>query len=106
MEKRCLFEGGHKINPIIAIEAKVLIVTKADQNLKVEEINSATIARWIITFITECCKLKNKKKRTETYREKGKSNAEGNASVAASKADNSTGDLLVAFGGCANSYDE
>ncbi|CAD6341186.1 unnamed protein product [Miscanthus lutarioriparius] len=57
-------------------------------------------------FITECYKLKNKEKRTGTYREKDKSNDEGNASVAASKADNSTGDKLVAFAGCANSGDE
>jgi hypothetical protein len=70
MEKRCLFEGGHKINPAMAIEAKVLIVTKADQNLKVEEINSATIARWIITFITECCKLKNKRRELEHIEKK------------------------------------
>ena len=51
-------------------------------------------------------KLKNKEKRTGTYREKGKSNDEGNASVDASKVDNSNGDLLVAFVGCANSVDE
>ena len=57
-------------------------------------------------FITECYKLKNKEKRAGTYRQKGKSNDEGNASIAASKADNSTGDLLVAFAGCANSVDE
>ena len=50
--------------------------------------------------------MKNKEKRTGRYREKGKPNGEGNASVAASKADNSTGDLLVAFAGCANSVDE
>jgi hypothetical protein len=57
-------------------------------------------------FITECYKLKNKEKRAGTYREKGKPNDEGNASIAASKADNSTGDLLVAFARCANSNDE
>jgi len=57
-------------------------------------------------FISECYKLKNKEKRTGTYREKGKSNDEGNASVAAFLADNSTGDMLVAFAGCANSSDE
>ena len=50
MEKRCLFEGGHKINPTMAIEVKVLIVTKADQSLEVEVINSASIARRIITL--------------------------------------------------------
>jgi hypothetical protein len=57
-------------------------------------------------FISECYKLKNKEKRTGTYKEKGKLNNEGNASVAASKTDNSTGDMLVAFAGCANSDDE
>jgi len=57
-------------------------------------------------FITECYKLKNKEKRTSTYREKGKSNDEGNASSAASKVDNSTGHMLVAFVGCTNSGDE
>jgi hypothetical protein len=51
-------------------------------------------------------KLKNKEKRTGTYREKGKPNDEGNASVATSKADYSDGDSLVAFAGCANSDDE
>jgi hypothetical protein len=50
--------------------------------------------------------LKNKEKRTGTYREKSKSNDEGNASLTTSKADNSIGDLLVAFAGCANSVDE
>ena len=50
--------------------------------------------------------MKNKEKRTGTYREKGKSNDEGNALVDASKVDNSTGDLHVAFAGCANSVDE
>jgi len=49
-------------------------------------------------------KLKNKEKRTGTYREKGKSNDEGN--VAGSKVDYSNGDCLVAFAGCANSDDE
>jgi len=57
-------------------------------------------------FISECYKLKNKEKITSTYREKGRLNDEGNASVVASKADNSNGDLLVAFAGCANSVDE
>jgi len=51
-------------------------------------------------------KLKIKKNRTDTYKEKGKSNGdEGNASIAASKADYN-GDSLVAFAGCANSDDE
>ena len=54
-------------------------------------------------FIEDCYKLKNKEKRTGTYREKGKSNDESNVFVAASKAD---GDLLVAFVGCAYSDDE
>ena len=57
-------------------------------------------------FIKDYLKLKNKEKRTGTYREKGKPNDEGNASVAASKADYSDGDSLVAFAGCANSDDE
>ncbi|CAD6202432.1 unnamed protein product [Miscanthus lutarioriparius] len=57
-------------------------------------------------FIDECYKLKNKEKRTGTYREKNKPSDEGNASVAASKADYSDGDSLVAFAGCANSDDE
>ena len=50
MEKHCLFVRGQKINQIMAIEAKVLIVTKADQSLEVEVINSASIARRIITL--------------------------------------------------------
>jgi hypothetical protein len=57
-------------------------------------------------FISECYKLKNKEKRTGIYREKGKSNDEDNASVAASKADYFDGDTLVAFAGCANGGDE
>jgi len=47
-------------------------------------------------FIEDCLKLKNKEKRTSTYREKGKSNDESNVSVIASKVD---GDSLVAFAG-------
>jgi hypothetical protein len=90
----------------MAIEAKVLMVTKANQNLEAREINYASIARKTITFISECYKLKNKEKGTGTYREKCKPNDEGNASVAASKADNSTSDMLVAFARCANSDDE
>jgi hypothetical protein len=39
--------GGQKINPTMAIEAKVLMVTKADLNLEAREINFATIARTI-----------------------------------------------------------
>ena len=54
-------------------------------------------------FIEDSYKLKNKENRTGTYREKGKSNDEGNISVAASKA---YGDSLVAFARCANSNDE
>jgi hypothetical protein len=57
-------------------------------------------------FISECYKSKNKEKRTGTFREKGKSNDEGNASVAASKSDYSDGDTLVALAGCANRDDE
>jgi hypothetical protein len=82
------------------------MVTKANQNLEAREINYASIARKTITFISECYKLKNKEKGTGTYREKCKPNDEGNASIAASKADNSTSDMLVAFARCANSDDE
>jgi hypothetical protein len=57
-------------------------------------------------FISECYKLKNKEKRTGTYREKNKSNDEGKASIAASISENSDGDTLVAFAGCANNGDE
>ncbi|WVZ79655.1 hypothetical protein U9M48_027210 [Paspalum notatum var. saurae] len=56
--------------------------------------------------IADCYKLKNKEKRTGTYREKTKSNDDGKASVAASSSKNSDGDTLVAFAGCANNGDE
>ncbi|WVZ54400.1 hypothetical protein U9M48_005204 [Paspalum notatum var. saurae] len=55
--------------------------------------------------IADCYKLKNEK-RTGTYREKNKSNDDGKASVAASSSENSDGDTLVAFAGCANNGDE
>jgi hypothetical protein len=47
--------------------------------------NSTSSARKIVTFIIECYKLKNKEKRTDIYRKKGKSNDEGNGSIVASK---------------------
>ena len=56
--------------------------------------------------IADCYKLKNKEKRTSTYREKNKFNDKGKASVAASSSENSDGDTLVAFAGCANNGDE
>ena len=57
-------------------------------------------------FITEYCKLNSKEKITDSYREKGKPNDEGNAFVSASKADNWNGDFFVVFARCANSADE
>jgi len=48
MEKYCLFVGGQKINPTMAIEAKVLMVTNAVQSLVAREISSASIARRLI----------------------------------------------------------
>ena len=68
--------------------------------------NYGSTARRILTLSRIDSKLKNKEKRTSTYREKGKSNDRGNASIAASKEDYSNGDSLVAFAGCANSDDE
>jgi hypothetical protein len=38
-----------RINPTMTIEAKVLMVTKANQNLEAREINYASIARKTIT---------------------------------------------------------
>jgi hypothetical protein len=41
--------GGQKINPTMAIEAKVpIVVIKADRNLKAKEINFVKIVRRII----------------------------------------------------------
>jgi hypothetical protein len=57
-------------------------------------------------FISECYKLKNKEKRTGTYREKNESNDKGKASIAVSSSENSDGNTLVAFAGCANNGDE
>jgi hypothetical protein len=54
-------------------------------------------------FISECYKLKNKEKRTDTYKPKGNSD-EGNASVATT--DSSRSEVLVAFAGCINNGDE
>jgi hypothetical protein len=56
-------------------------------------------------FISECYKLKNKEKRTVTYRPKGNSD-EGNASIAATTASSDRSEVLVAFAGCANNGDE
>jgi 5'-3' exoribonuclease 2 len=49
--------------------------------------------------------LKNKEKRTGTYRPKGNSD-EGNASVAATTDSSDRSEVLVAFAGCANNGDE
>jgi hypothetical protein len=65
--------------------------------------NSAGTAKRIL--IIECYKLKNKKKRTSTYRPKGNSD-EGNASVAATTYSSDRSELLVAFAGCPNNGDE
>jgi hypothetical protein len=56
-------------------------------------------------FISECYKLKNKEKRTGTYRPKGNSD-EGNTSVAATTDSSDRSEVLVAFAGCANNGDE
>jgi hypothetical protein len=56
-------------------------------------------------FISECYKLKNKEKRTGTYRPKGNFD-EGNASVAATIDSLDRSEVLVAFVGCANNGDE
>jgi hypothetical protein len=56
-------------------------------------------------FISECYKLKNKEKRTGTYRPKGNSD-EGNASIAATTDSSDRSEVLVAFVGCANNGDE
>jgi hypothetical protein len=56
-------------------------------------------------FIFECYKLKNKEKRTSTYRPKSKSD-EGNAFVAATDSSSDRYVVLVAFTGCANNGDE
>jgi hypothetical protein len=57
-------------------------------------------------FIIEHYKLKNEEKRAVTYRGKGKSHDEGNASVVASKAGNFKDNILVDFARCANSGNE
>jgi hypothetical protein len=49
--------------------------------------------------------LKNKEKRAGIYRPKGKSNVEGNASVATDGSSDGN-EVLVAFTGCANSGDK
>jgi hypothetical protein len=56
-------------------------------------------------FISECYKLKNQEKRTDTYRPKGSSD-EGNASVAATDCSSDHSKVLVAFAGCASNGDE
>jgi hypothetical protein len=56
-------------------------------------------------LISVCYKLKNKEKRTDTYRPKGNSD-EGNASVAATTDSSDRSEVLVAFAGCANNGDE
>ena len=55
--------------------------------------------------ISECYKLKNKEKRNDTFKPKGKFDEEGKASIAANDS-NSDGEILVAFAGCASSGDE
>jgi hypothetical protein len=49
--------------------------------------------------------LKNKEKRTDTYRPKSNSD-EGNASVAATSDSSDRYEVLVAFVGCSNNGDE
>jgi hypothetical protein len=49
--------------------------------------------------------LKNKEKRTDTYRLKGNSD-EGNAFVATTTDSSDRSQVLVAFAGCANNDDE
>lgn len=89
---------GYKINQTITIDVKVLMAIKGVQNLEAREINYISIAT-NNHFIYKCYKLKNKEKRANTYREKGKSNDKGNACVHVSDADNSDGETLVAFAG-------
>ncbi|RLM91194.1 hypothetical protein C2845_PM08G11360 [Panicum miliaceum] len=104
MEKLYLFVAGHKRNQIMVIEARVRIAIMAVQSLETRMRNSASIARKTLMSY-ECIKLKNKEKRASIYRPKGKSNDEGNVSVATDG--NSDGnEVLVAFAGCANSGDE
>jgi hypothetical protein len=55
-------------------------------------------------FISECYKLKNKEMKKDTLKPNGKTEDEGNASVAAESG--SEGDVLVAFARCANIDDE
>src|SRR5207244_7709898 len=56
--------------------------------------------------ISKCYKLKNKEKRNDTYKPKGKFDEEGKASIAANDSNSdSDGEILVAFAGCASSGD-
>jgi hypothetical protein len=73
--------AGHKINQMMVIEARARMAIEVVQSLEARVKNSAGTKK-DTHFISECYKLKNKEKRTGTYRPKGHFD-EGNDSVAA-----------------------
>ena len=56
--------------------------------------------------IEDCWKVQNKEKRNGTYKPKGKSESDGNASVAAGDENSDSGDALVVLAGCVVGRDE
>jgi hypothetical protein len=68
MEKHCLFVAGHKINQMMIIEARARMAIEVVQSLEARVKNFCRYCKKDTHFISECYKLKNKEKRTDTYR--------------------------------------